>query len=175
MYELEITGFGAWLTKMRTMLVSAFVKTDDATLEVDNVVALTTADCGASIVRVPNRMIDRSKEDPTRFHRNESVVVVNPRNGHRAVLRVMGTGKGIEGMTATSIAVDYDAKDVLGISRGEVQLVVRRARGLDIARHHWSHENPVVKHSYRLGVVGAVGVFYSVAQDIVGLVAKLFA
>lgn len=127
-------------------------------------VELPVADQGLqnSIVRLYSGRLDRTKKDPSRFHRREPLVITNRRNGMSTIRFVMGSPHG--GIKKDELAIDYDAVDALGIYFGEeAQLDVRPATTLQTYAHYINHPDLSVQISLRLALWGVgLGVFGSI-------------
>lgn len=124
---------------------------------------------GDPIVRLPNKVMRGQG-----FQRREPVMITH-RNGPDSpkVLRfAMGLGGGVKGFTNDCIGLDYDAARELGITAdSEVDLVVAPASKREVFMWYWDHDQPVVRMGIRmgalsvvLGVIGALGVVFSIAS-----------
>ena len=76
-------------------------------------VLLPKEDSGAGLARVHSSWIDASKSNQSRFHRHQAITI-RAENGKTIVCQVMGSAS-IAGITRRAIALDYDARDALGI------------------------------------------------------------
>lgn len=123
----------------------------------ESVVRLPPEDSGLqhSIVRLSNNHIDSKKQDKTKFFRREAVVVVNTDNGEKVLRYVMGN-PGLS-ITKDSLAIDYDAVDLLGVKyKAKANIEVRVATTWEVLSWFWRHPDLSVNLSVRLGVIGAL-------------------
>ena len=123
------------------------------------VVKLADRDAGVlhSIVRLHNSRIDASRADRDRFYRRDALAIRNPANGALVVRMAMGAGSGIKGLTRDALALDYDAKEALGVPMtGNCTLEVRRARPHEVVRHFWSHPDLGYRISMRLAFLSVL-------------------
>jgi hypothetical protein len=129
-----------------------FMATRVLPLENENDIGIQKA-----IVRLHNSRVDVSKADPTRFSRREAVVLTNPANGASTLRFVMGVGAGISGFHKNAIAMDYDGRDGLGVTLGDVDphVEVRKASTLEVYRHFLNHPDAGYRVATQLGVLGA--------------------
>lgn len=124
---------------------------------IETVVRLPPADSGLQncIIRLHNSWVDSKRIDKHRFFRREPVVIINPETGYKVMRYVMGSA-GVPGVCRASAALDYDAVDALNIKfKDPVRLEVRRARMLEVYLWFWHHQDLSVRHSLRLGLIGA--------------------
>jgi hypothetical protein len=124
---------------------------------IETVVRLPPEDSGLQhcIIRLHNSWVDSKRIDKRRFFRREPVVIINPETGDKVMRYVMGSA-GLPGVGRTSVALDYDAVDSLNIKFKEpVRLEVRRARMHEVYLWFWNHQDLSVRHSLRLGLIGA--------------------
>lgn len=114
-----------------------------------------SGDFGKSLIRIPRNLIDASKQKKEQaFFRRELVVVRNRDNGNKIVRYVVGDNNEYN-LTQESIALDYDARDALGIRRtdGAVSVEVRRASLLDMAWYYWNSDDRAMRIANRLGAI----------------------
>ncbi len=92
-----------------------------------NVFSLPDADVGQSIVRLGWQHIQSENKPSGIVGRKKLVKLFNPANGHFVILYAMGANQG-RPLKKDSVALDYDAKLALGISKEEnVDLIVGEA------------------------------------------------
>ena len=122
------------------------------------VLALKERDFGFAsyIVRVNNSLMDASKKNKDKYFRREAVLIVNPENDTRILRYVVGN-PGTMSLTKSTIGLDYDGLDSLGIKfRDKVNLIVTKATRFEVYRWYMNHQDLNVRISMRLGVLGAV-------------------
>lgn len=131
---------------------------DGAAFTAHTVKSLAPEDMGKGIMRVHNRRIDRTRSDPAKFIRRETVKIVNGENPKLWILaQVVGAGHGVKGLEMDTICLDYDNRDALGLREVDhVNLKVQRASEWDIWRAGWDSPNPLERLNTRLGLLGFV-------------------
>ena len=127
-------------------------------MKINSVVQLPPEDSGLQhcIARFHNHNMDAKKQDQSRFFRREPLIFRNPETGAKVLRYAMGNPGGIS-ITKSSVALDYDAVDALGVAfKGEVDLEVRRAKRWEVWQWFWFHSDLNVQIAIRVGTVGAV-------------------
>lgn len=119
--------------------------------------ALPPRDSGimTAMVRVHPSWIDVDRKDTRRLYRRQPVLLHNRENGFRTLRFAFGAGD-IDIQVPTTIAIDYDCRDALGI-RGErlsVAIEVLQASYWDVMAYYWGHPDMALQLSTRLGIVG---------------------
>jgi hypothetical protein len=114
-------------------------------------------------VRVNNSLIDASKRDKSLFFRRKPVKIQNIASKQWAVADCLGSG-GIKGLTKSTIAIEYDTADLLGIRIGEqCDLKVTNATYMDMLIWSWKHPDYMSRMSYQHMILGTflalVGMF----------------
>ncbi|WP_428774896.1 hypothetical protein [Vibrio sp.] len=121
--------------------------------EFDQAIALPDRDCGTSllIVRLNNRMIGKTG---TKYRRRTPVIISNQDNNHWVLRYCMG-GSSLKGLTKSSLAIDYDGVDELGIRfKQPASLIMRRANVFDMAKWYWAHPDRAVRAEWRFVLIG---------------------
>ncbi|MBF3053099.1 hypothetical protein HKW90_01585 [Pseudomonas aeruginosa] len=137
-----------------------------------NVFSLPDADVGQSIVRLGWQHIQSENKPSGIVGRKKLVKVFNPANGHFVILYAMGANQG-RPLKKDSVALDYDAKLALGISKEEnVDLIVGEANLGDREYFHMYTDHDASSRSARaLGwYLFMAGIGWSIAATVEGLV-----
>lgn len=114
-------------------------------------------------IRVHNAHIDASKRDKSLFFRRKPVKIINTNTKQWAVADCLGSG-GIKGLTQSTLAIEYDTADLLGIRVGQqCELQVRNATYIDMLKWSWKHPDYMSRMSYQHMFLGTflaiVGMF----------------
>lgn len=126
---------------------------------------LNSKDTGvlSSIVRVHPSRMDATKSDPSRLFRRQAVQLVNTENGLKTIRFCLGAGA-LKIAHPNTIAVDYDTKDMLGISSERtVKIKVNRAGLWSVLWYFCNHPDMAYRLSTQMAVLGT-------ALGVVGLV-----
>lgn len=149
-------------------------------IQISQVFRIEREDAGQSLCRLGNKWIASEKNTKGLFPRNSLVKVFNKKNGHFAVLYVMGAGgrkvdsEEKKGMPFDGISLDYDACIRLGIDSGEaVDLVVGKANGGDSEFFHMYLDHDKSSRSAR--VLGWGLFAFGIAWSLVEIAQGLFA
>lgn len=107
-----------------------------------------------SLVRFNNMFIDKRKKCSKRFYRREPVKIINKTNGQWSIAFASGSA-GIKGLNRSSIQIDYDTADMLGLSMSNesCSLCVMRANPLDMLIWYLHHPEHHVMFNTRITVV----------------------
>jgi hypothetical protein len=135
-------------------------------------------DAGRNIVRVPRKLIDGNKKDRNKFFRRELVTLVNKANGKKAYRHVVGDNRDYN-LGDSTAAIDYEARDTLGLRRLDesVDVVVRRANLLDRWAYYWNSDDPAMQIANRMAVVALIvsaNDIYRFVGNIASFVTSLF-
>lgn len=138
---------------------------------ITSVIRLPDCDSGSqhNIVRLYNRYIDAKKIDKEKYFRREELIIINPKNESFIIRSAMGA----HGMriNRTTIALDYDGVDVLGISfKSDVELIVRRATTIEIIKWYLSHQDKSVRLSWMMNIAGTIFGILGIAIGVVSLI-----
>ncbi|HHH9441253.1 TPA: hypothetical protein ACP32N_003190 [Pseudomonas aeruginosa] len=141
-------------------------------VEFTSVFSLPEADAGQSIVRLGWQHIKSENKPSGIVSRKKLVKVYNPVNGHFVILYAMGSNQD-RPLKKDAVALDYDAKLALGISKEEfVDLIVGEANLGDREYFHMYTDHDASSRSARaLGwYLFMAGIGWSVAVTVEGLV-----
>jgi len=142
---------------------------------VTKMVSQTYDDASKGIIRVPRMIIDGQKLNKAeKFFRRELVTIVNHENGKRVVRHVVGDNQQYK-LVGDSAAIDYEARDTLGIRRldGPVNVEIVRSTLLDRLAYFWNSEDPAMRIANRITVIALV-ISLKDFIDLVSAVADLF-
>lgn len=110
-------------------------------------------------VRVATEYIDAKKVSKSKFRRNQSVTVINNRNGRFIVADVLGTTRGERGLNLRGFqcAMSYDFWDHLMLgnrkSRNEDGLLtIRPAKPTEVFRFYLNHPKAEIRVITRFGL-----------------------
>lgn len=107
-----------------------------------------------AMVRVHPIWIDINRKDQNRLIRRQAVLLRNLANQQTTLRFAFGSGD-LNIQAPTTIAIDYDARDVLGIREDdEVNIEVLHASYFDVISFYWNHPDMGLQFSTRLGVIG---------------------
>jgi len=148
-----------------------------------DVVKLSREDHGLSICRVFTRHIDSAKTSSGKFYRKQLVTITNLDNGLSIVREVAGANnrdqKAPDGSVKTrpirteSIGLDYDSRDLLGITGNEANIEMRVAGRIDRAKFFWYHEDKAVRFAthgrVELFVLGSIGVILGIISVVLAI------
>lgn len=126
-------------------------------LNVERVVQLPAADSGLQlgIARLHNHYIDSKRQDRNRFFRREALCITNTDN-HAWIIRYAMGGGGVKGLCKDVVGLDYDGIDALGLRINQPgNIVVRRARRLEVIRWLATFPDLSIRLSIQLGLLGA--------------------
>ncbi|MUJ20325.1 hypothetical protein [Aliivibrio fischeri] len=119
-----------------------------------------------SIVRFNNCLIDKKKIDKHKFFRREPIKIINVVTKEWVIAYAAGSS-GIKGLTKSTIAIDYDTADLLGINfKEEVNIQVKRASYYDCLKWFTFHPDKNQQIATHFGLVG-------VAFGFLGLIISL--
>lgn len=148
-------------------------------IAVTKIKSLTREDAlpAKGIVRVSAELIDGTKEDRSKFFRREPVTIKNLRNGKKVVRYVVGANQDYEDLNVGTIALDYEARDALGVRRTSepVELEVYRAPFLDRWSAYWNSDDAAMRIANRMAVLAVVIAAIPVRSDLAEFVRYLVA
>lgn len=140
------------------------------------VFSLPREDAGQSIVRLGWQHIKSENKNTGIVSRKKLVKIFNPANGHFVVLWAMGANEG-RPLPRDAMAIDYDAKLALGISKKEeeAELIVGEANLGDREFFHMYTDHDASSRSARaLGwYLFMAGIGWSVGVTVEGLVTAM--
>ncbi|AZL83447.1 hypothetical protein EIJ81_00845 (plasmid) [Aliivibrio salmonicida] len=119
-----------------------------------------------SIVRFNNYLIDKKKRNKQKFFRREPIKIINVDTKEWVIAYAAGSS-GIKGLTLSTIAIDYDTADQLGLNfKEEVNIQVNRASYFDCLKWFTFHPDKNQQIATHFGLVG-------VAFGFLGLIISL--
>ncbi|MGR5159734.1 hypothetical protein [Vibrio owensii] len=142
-------------TEIRDKPVRAVTHTESGKPVFHRAIQLPSEDSGLdkSIVRLFNAHIGKKKHQ---YVRRIPVVITNRNNGHWILRYAMGSNA-IKGLTATTLGLDYDGVNDLGIKfKQECDLIVEEATLYQQVHWLWFFPCVNVRLSFRLGLLGFV-------------------
>ncbi|BEI26567.1 hypothetical protein ACPFUC_001890 [Vibrio cholerae] len=118
-----------------------------------NVIDLPERDCGLSqsIIRLANVHIGHSK-----IKRRTPLRIINTDNQQWTIRYAMGNNGSVKGLNKSTIAVDYDATQELGVSfKQPVRIIVKKASLFECLTWLATSPDLNVRLNTRLGLLGA--------------------
>lgn len=122
-------------------------------IKVNKVLLTSKEDAGLSnlIARLSVKHINRFVK------RREAIIICNPKNGSKIVRYALGGG-GISGLNSTSICIDYDGIETLGLKYSkeiDCELVIRKPYPFESYFMFMAHPDLSIRLPMRLGMLGA--------------------